>query len=89
VDRLTFSKPAKLHIGSVVASCPQCGGNQFVRRRHTSHAKTDYFVCVSCHAETTYTLLLASVIDATNARSEQVLKEARAVRGALKKPAES
>jgi hypothetical protein len=34
-------------------------------------------------------LLLAHVIDATKARSEQVLKEAQALRDAIKKPAES
>jgi transposase-like protein len=89
VDRLTFSKPTKLHIGSVEASCPQCGGDRFVRRRQTTYAKADHFVCVSCRAETTYTLLLAHVIDATKARSELVLKEAQALRDAIKKPAES
>jgi predicted RNA-binding Zn-ribbon protein involved in translation (DUF1610 family) len=89
MDRLTFSKPTKLHIGSVEASCPQCGANLFVRRRQTTHAKADYFFCASCRAETTYTLLLAHVIDATNARSEQVLKDAQALRDTLRKPAES
>jgi hypothetical protein len=88
VDRLTFTKPSKLHIGSVEASCPECGGKLFVRRRQTTHAKADYLACVCCRAETTYSVLLAQVIDATNARSEQVLKEAQALRDALKRPAE-
>ena len=89
MDRLTFTKPAKLRIASVEVSCPKCGGKLFVRRQRTLHAKADNFLCAACHAETTYTVLLAEVIAKTNARSEQVLNDAKAVRGALKRPAET
>ena len=89
VDRPTFTKPAKLRIASVEVSCPDCGGKLFVRRQRTSQAKADNFVCAGCRAETTYTVLLAEVIAKTSARSEQVLKDAKAVRGALKRPAET
>jgi transcription elongation factor Elf1 len=84
MDRREFGKPKRILIAKVAAHCTHCGGETFVRTQRRQADKTDPLFCHACGAEHQYSALLHQIAAKVIARSDQLLRDAAAMRARVR-----
>ena len=84
MERRQFPKPVHVSIGSTVAHCERCGGEEFVRALVSRRGeKTDTMLCFACGAEHLYTALLSQISVAVMRRADKALRDSEELRKRL------
>jgi hypothetical protein len=84
MDRREFGKPKRIVIADTCAHCVRCAGEEFVRSERAQGRDTLF--CAGCGAEQPYSVLLRQIAAVVIERSDRLLKEAEALRAAIRKP---